>query len=240
MTKIIHFLIMIIMKKLFAIIAALTVTAFSFNAKAQLSGIEGMPPYKLGITVGMNMSNLSGSFPIDSNAEKIIRKDYEMTGGFQIGANLMVDASPLLPNTFARVETKYSMKGAKWQANSITEEITLHYIEIPIHYGYAWYINDNVSLMAETGPYLAVGFSGVSKQHNSEYHMKDVGVFDSGLGYHGNRFDLGWGVQGSAMVAKNFQIHVAYDFGFINVTNNYLQNRNLSVGLTWFFESLFE
>ncbi len=227
------------MKKIFAFIAILSVATFAFDAKAQLSGIEGMPPYKLGVTMGMNLSNFSGSFPIDIHADKVINKYYDMTMGFQFGANLMVDASPIIPNTYARGEIKYSQKGAKWQTNAITENITTHYFEIPIHYGYAWFINENLSLMAETGPYFALGFSGVSKQHTSEYQMPDVGVFDS-FGYRGNRFDIGWGVQAGAMISKNYQVHVAYDFGFINVTKDFLQNRNLSIGFTWFFESLFE
>lgn len=238
------------MKKLFAIIAALTVTAFSFNAKAQLSGIEGMPPYKLGITVGMNMSNLSGSFEasrieygdnvIDQEV-KTYASDYTIQSGFQAGANLMVDASPLIPNTFARLEAKYSMKGAYSKNAAIkgSSKVVSHYIEIPVHYGYAWYINDNVTLMAETGPYFALGFSGkqtIKSDVNSNYNHT-WGIYDF---RNGNRFDFGWGVQASAMFAKNYQVHVAYDFGFINVTNDFLQNRNLSVGLTWFFESLFE
>lgn len=232
------------MKKLFAIIAALTVTAFSFNAKAQLSGIEGMPPYKLGITVGMNMPWMSGSSSAGSYIEAMDIKNfptenYTITQGIQVGANLMVDASPLIPNTFARLEAKYSMKGADWEDKSanITEHITLHYLEIPIHYGYAWYINDNITLMAETGPYFAMGLYGRDRMIDAkgEHFLKVFG----GL-INANRFDCGWGIQASAMFAKNYQVHVAYDYGFVNITKSFLQNRNLSVGLTWFFESLFE
>ena len=236
------------MKKFFAIIATLVVTTFAFNAKAQLSGIEGMPPYKLGITVGYNSSWFSGSSSAGAYIEPTAEyfdiknfpvKDYTITSGIQVGANLMVDASPLIPNTFARVETKYSMKGADWEdkSASITEHITLHYIEVPIHYGYAWFINENLTLMAETGPYFAMGFYGRDRMIDpkGEHFLKTFG----GL-IDGNRLDIGWGVQASAMISKNYQVHLAYDYGFINIANTFLQNRNLSVGFTWFFESLFE
>lgn len=211
------------MKKFIAIIAALVVTTFAFNAKAQFSGIEGMPPYKFGVTAGFNMPWVSGSYGNTS---------YEKTAGFQLGANLMLDASELLQNTFARVEAKYSMKGAYCEVNSVKNHLTLHYLEIPVHYGYAWFINDDVSVMAETGPYVALGLSSTFKAESA------AGKASSNA--FGSRFDLGWGVQASVMFAKDYQLHVAYDYGFINVSDHLLQNRNLSIGLTWFFESLFE
>lgn len=220
------------MKKFFAILATLVVTTFAFNAKAQFSDIEGMPPYKFGVTAGFNMPWVSGA-----------SGDYEMRAGFQVGANLMIDASEMLPNTFARVEAKYSMKGARLNMparvdmtegliSNMKDRVSLHYLEVPIHYGYAWYINDDVTLMAETGPYIAVGLYG---RHHVE---SDLGNGSSNA--FGNRLDLGWGAQASVMFAKNYQLHVAYDYGFINVSDALLQNRNLSIGLTWFFESLFE
>lgn len=234
------------MKKLFAIIATLVVAACAFNAKAQLSGIEGMPPYKLGVTVGLNMPWMSGSGEVSVTGADLRTNtytgNYKLTTGFQVGANLMVDASELIPNTFVRVETKYSMKGAQSKIsylNHVQEEnITTHYIEIPVHYGYAWYINDDISLMAETGPYVAMGFSGTCKIKQDGVQKPNAGVFDGIL--NGNRFDLGWGVQGSVMIAKNYQVHVGFDYGFININKHFLQNRNISVGFTWFFESLFE
>ena len=238
------------MKKYFSILAALVVTTFAFSAKAQLSGIEGMPPYKLGITIGMNMPWMSGSSTIvveesdiyGNKSNNSYSSNYTINIGIQIGSNLMIDASELIPNTFARIETKYSMKGGQSEithANiTMKEKITTHYIEIPVHYGYAWYINDNVSLMAETGPYVAFGFYGTDDMTKGDGTNSNLSVFGKVVG--SNRFDLGWGVQGSAMFAKNFQAHVAFDYGFINLRNGFLQNRNLSVGFTWFFESLFE
>lgn len=234
------------MKKLFAIFATLMVSTFAFSAKAQLSSIEGMPPYKLGVTVGMNASTMSGDFDASvsegyDTTVKTYKSGYSMQTGVQVGLNLMVDASPLIPNTFARVETKYSMKGGYSNNSAIkgSSKVVTHYIEIPVHYGYAWYINDDVTIMAETGPYFAVCFSGKETLKSDVNPRLNYtwGIFDI---HGGNRFDMGWGLQASAMFAKNYQLSVAYDYGFINVNNNFLQNRNLSVGFTWFFESLFE
>ena len=217
------------MKKLFAVIALTLVSACAYTAKAQFSALENLPPYKLGVTVGYNGTTFSGSSKVDGSHSK----DYDFTSGLQLGANLMVDASTLLPNTFGRIEVKYSMKGADWESGVLNEHVTLHYLDIPIHYGYAWYINKDVTVMAETGPYFAFGLYGSDRINGSTFS-----VFGGQIG--GKRFDFGWGIQASAMIARDYQVHLGFDYGFLNVTNNYLQNRMINVGLTWFFESLFE
>lgn len=223
------------MKKFFAILSALVLSTFAYSAKAQLIDIEGMPPYKLGVTVGLNIPDFSGSF-LDSE-DKLMK--YTPTVGFQIGANLMVDASPWIDNTFGRVELKYTQKGADWKdmLGTIKESHTLHYLEIPIHYGYAWYINDMVTLMAEAGPYFSLGLGGTNHMEIAGKGSFNFGEFSD---YDCNRFDFGLGLQASAMLAKYYQVHLSYDFGFINVSRDYLQNRNFSIGFTWFFEHMFE
>lgn len=226
------------MKKLFAIISLMVLSTLTFSVKAQLIDLEGMPPYKLGVTVGMNIPDFSGSC-LDQN--EILMK-YTPTVGFHIGANLMVDASTWIDNTFGRIELKYTQKGADWKdlTGGSKEYHTLHYLELPIHYGYAWYINDVVSLMAEAGPYFAIGLGGSERKeilHNGKINNVYIGEFSD---YGHNRFDCGVGLQLSAMLAKYYQVHVAYDFGFINVSRDYLQNRNFSIGFTWFFEHMFE
>lgn len=224
------------MKKLFAIISVFVISTFVFKAKAQLSNIEGMPPYKLGITAGLNMPYFSGSTSEDNMPPFYT---FTQTAGLQIGANLMVDASPWLNNTFGRVELKYSQKGAYWENEdgSITENHTIHYIEIPIHYGYAWYINDMVSVMAEAGPYFAFGLAGREHWRQNKRGGFYVDEFSEN---NCNRFDFGLGLQASAMILQYYQVHIGYDFGLLNVSRNYLQNRNFSIGFTWFFERMFE
>ena len=85
---------------------------------------------------------------------------------------------------------------------------------------YAWFINDGLTLMAETGPYFAFGLTGKDRITSNKGIMEPK-VF--GRIINGNRFDLGWGVQVSAMLAKNYQLHVAYDFGFINLNDNLIR-----------------
>lgn len=206
------------MKKFLAAISVIIMTCFVFKSNAQiLSRIEGMPPYKLGITVGMNNSWFSFA-------------NYESVTGFQAGLNLMLDGSTVVQNTYGRIEAKYSMKGA--YLPSMGQTFKTHYVEIPVHVGYAWYLNENLSLLAEAGPYFAVGLAGERKFVNfSGMHTE---TFFGDL--EANRFDFGGGVQIGAMLFKDYQIHAAFDWGFVNMKYVYQQNRNISVGISYFFE----
>lgn len=211
------------MKKLFAVFVAVLMATFALDLKAQiLSDIEGMPPYKLGATVSLNVPTFSNS--ASQNAL-----------GFEVGLNLMLDGSDYVKNCFARTEVKYSMKGAAYSKAGLYEDnITLHYLEIPVHVGYAWYVNEDWSIMAETGPYFAFGLWGsLSKYENAKDKTDNYSVFSE---LNCNRFDLGWGLQASAMYLQDYQFHISYELGFINLGYQWLQNRNLSVGFTYFFE----
>lgn len=229
-----------IKKNLFAALVAVFMSALCTTVNAQmLSEVEGMPPYKLGATVGLNIPSFSGS-------------PYNSSIGMQAGLNLMVDGSEYVaPNTFGRVEVKYSIKGATYEGSltsaesktitTLKDNYTTHYLEIPVHAGYAWYVNEDWSVMAEAGPYFAFGLFGNRKTdttvvYNSStvnHNSRSDGFF-SDLG--SNRFDFGMGLQFSAMYLKDYQLHVAYDFGFINMHSSFQQNRNLSFGFTYFFE----
>lgn len=215
------------MKK-FLTVCAVMIAAFVTSAKAQIINVEGMPPYKLGITVGLNVPTLSG-------------EGLKYTTGIHAGLNLMLDASDLITNTYGRVELRYSMKGAGTKGDAF--RITTHYLEIPIHYGYAWAVHDKVTLMAETGPYFAFGLGGRIRMSETgklgdispELKGWEVDVYRKFFD-DTKRFDFGWGLHIGAMFFDKFQITAGYDWGFLNTNNDFLQNRNLAIGLTYFFD----
>lgn len=216
------------MKK-FLTVCAVVITAFLTSAKAQIINVEGMPPYKLGITVGLNVPSMSGD-------------GLKYTTGIHAGLNLMLDASNIIENTYGRFELRYSMKGANFKDSDF--RLTTHYLEIPIHYGYAWAVHENVTLMAETGPYFAWGLGGrlrstdnnvYSGPGQNEWAGWNVEVYRKFFD-DAKRFDLGWGLHIGAMFFDKFQVTAGYDWGFMNATNDFLQNRNIAIGLTYFIE----
>ena len=214
------------MKKIILSIAALALTSV---ASAQILDFEGMPPYKLGITAGLNMASFSAV-------------GYDHALGIQAGIDLMVDASDLFEHTHLRTQLKYSMKGAKGPetllfSNDLEPETyniyyTTHYLELPIHYGYSWRLADDWTILAETGPYFAVGLGGTGREDGLAW-PKSHSFFKY---YDACRFDFGWGIQAGVLFCQELMLNVSYDWGFKNLTPAYLQNTNFSVGLTYFIE----
>lgn len=196
-------------------------------ANAQMLDFEGMPPYKLGITAGVNVSSFSAA-------------GYEHAVGVQAGADLMIDASDLIPATYLRGQLKYTMKGAKGpeivyigeEHSSYNVYFTTHHIELPIHYGYSWRLADDWSLLAETGPFFSVGLGGTGREEGLPYpESHSFYKF-----YDACRFDFGWGIQAGLLFNQELMLNVSYDWGFKNITPAFLQNTNFAVGLTYFIE----
>ena len=215
------------MKKLFVALVVVLASTMVQKTDAQLLDFEGMPPYKLGLTVGLNVPTFSAS-------------GYDYTVGLNAGVDLMLDASDIFDNTFGRAVVRYSMKGATGPdpihldglASAPKTHFTTHYIEIPVHYGYAWYLDSDWTIMGETGPYLALGLGGTARPD-------DDNVFESHSFFHSHdasHWDVGWGLQCSLLYDQQWQVHVAYDWGFKNMNDCFLQNNGLSVGLTLYFE----
>ena len=212
------------MKKiLIALAALLTATV----AQAQLLNFDGMPPYKLGLTAGLNAPSFSGAA-------------YSYTTGFNAGIDIMLDASDIFDGTFARGVVKYSMMGATgpdhenichYHENGKTY-FTAHYVQIPIHYGYAWRIDRDWTVMAETGPYLGLGMGGTARP-TGEFITGSHTFFRR---HDVSRVDFGWGIQASMLFDQQWQLHVGYDWGFKNMNEIFLQNTGLNVGLTLYFE----
>ena len=228
------------MRKLFlSVLCAIGLFSFDNYANAQmLSNIEGMPPYKLGVTVGFNASNFSAS-KFDSKA------------GFNIGADLMLDASDLIENTFVRVNLLLQRKGSRFNLNKIRDskdtlpletKARVLYLEMPLAYGYAYRLNNDWALFGEMGPYFAFGLGG-------HYHTPAYGtpLFTDAPSYvpffsskfHSQkpgRFDAGWNIAVGGILWNQHQFKMGYEFGFINMNDSFQQNRNFMINYTYFLE----
>lgn len=218
------------MKKTLLAAAALCLAT---AAQAQMLDFEGMPPYKLGITAGLNLPTFTA-----------VNCGY--TVGLQAGLDLMIDGSDILPNTYVRNQVKYSIKGATATlhddptmgpegeiiVHDYNEYYTTHYIDIPVHVGYAWALADDWTVTAETGPYIAYGLGGTIRR-SGENLPESHGFFSH---KDASRFDYGWGIQGGILFAQMVMLNVSYDWGFKNMNNDLLQNNWFSVGLTYYLD----
>ena len=219
-------------KLLFSALCVLGFWTMSTNANAQLlADIEGMPPYKLGVTAGVNVSDFTGTA-------------CTAKAGFNIGADLMLDASDLLKNTYLRVNLLLQRKGsvydwaeAGWVGMELPKDskIRTWYIEVPLDYGYAHRLNSDWTVFGEMGPYFAVGIGG---KYNYELKSGDekISYFGSDKLGDPKRFDVGWGFAVGGMLNNQHQIKLGYQFGFIDMSKLMKQNRNFMINYTYFFE----
>ena len=219
-------------KLLFSALCVLGFWTMSTNANAQLlADIEGMPPYKLGVTAGVNVSDFTGTA-------------CTAKAGFNIGADLMLDASDLLKNTYLRVNLLLQRKGsvydwaeAGWVGMELPKDskIRTWYIEVPLDYGYAHRLNSDWTVFGEMGPYFAVGIGG---KYNYDLKSGDekISYFGSDKLGDPKRFDVGWGFAVGGMLNNQHQIKLGYQFGFIDMSELMKQNRNFMINYTYFFE----
>ncbi len=98
-----------------------------------------------------------------------------------------------------------SLKGTQINGNDASLKFNPYYLEIPIHMGYKYAINDNFAIFGNFGPYFAVGLFG--KMKATGYLIDEVegltSIHDSAKVFGSNamkRFDL---VSGSSKQESN-------------------------------------
>lgn len=211
------------MKKL---LLSLAILGMSAMANAQIFDDLMMPPFNIGITAGVNVPTFGA-------------RNYDYTIGWYLGADIIIDASEIITDTHLRIQPRYSMKGAtgpeildlSGQEPGYKMYYTTNYIEVPIHYGYAVTLDDDWSLLAETGPYLAIGLGGKAREKGQL--RSDSHTFFKY--YDANRLDIGWGVEFSLLYAQTVLFNIGYDWGFRNVTPQFKENCNFNLGVSYLF-----
>lgn len=226
------------MKKILASVAALMLSAIATTASAQAVMNDDSFPWRFGVQLGFNVPTFSES-------------DYSSTIGWNFGATALYDLQDFIPNSYGRISALYTRKGTAAgmvELNDVRghsyefQDLTsyLHYLELPIHFGYAYEASDMVCLLAETGPYFAMRFGGSIR---TDATTKDGDKVDPTNGdmkdyYRGLRyFDAGWGVRAGLLIDKKYEFTVGYDWGLGNVVDRHTGcNLNLSINLNVYFD----
>ena len=145
-----------------------------------------------------------------------------------------------------------TLKGAKIDGGSIaTVKFNPYYLEIPVHVGYKYAVNEDFALFGSVGPYLAVGLFGKAKLNigNAIGDWADIEGKVSVGGLEGKsvsedifgddgfkRFDFGLGLKAGVEFNKKYQVALSYDFGLIDVQKDLgMKNRNLMISLGYMF-----
>ncbi len=206
-------------KLLISLVCALTLVTGA-TAQSKLDKIkESLPPFKLGAQAGFNVSWLSQS-------------GFNSHAGFNFGATAMFDAGDLIKDTYVRGSFLVNRIGYDGHGfTGVKETGNAWYLEIPVRYGYGYLLNNDWTLLGETGPYIAIGTGGTVK--------RDIGLDEDYFGgdvYDFDRFDFGWGFHVGALYDQHHQVMLGWDFGFVDLNNKQnIKNRNFMISYAYYF-----
>lgn len=217
------------MKKVLLFFALVAISVVSINAQDNL---------KWGVMAGMNVSK------------------YTITGfdsriGFHAGVKAELGLSQEASGAYMDFAALLTLKGAKIDGGSIASfKFNPYYLEVPVHIGYKYAVNDDFALFGSVGPYIAVGLFGKAKLNigsafddlaemegieieGMEGKSLSEDIFgDGGL----KRFDFGLGLKAGVEFSKKYQVAISYDFGLVEVAKDSgMKNRNLMLSLGYMF-----
>ena len=209
------------MKKVLLLIAMLTVSLASINAQGNL---------RWGATVGMNSSN----FSITGFDSKV---------GFHAGVKAEVGLPQFSDGLYLDMGALLTLKGAKVDGGSAaTIKFNPYYLEIPVHLGYKYAVNEDFAIFGNAGPYVAIGLFGKAKLKGDwiDGIMDEYGGDDNSTNVFGDdamkRFDFGLGLKAGVEFNQKFQISIGYDWGLVeNIKDSGNKNRNLMLSVGYFF-----
>ena len=205
---------------------------------AGASAQESAKNIRWAATFGMNVAKFSSSV-MNSKV------------GFHLGARAEMDLPKLSDRFYLSGAVLLSLKGAKIEGGELMDvKYNPWYLEIPIHLGYKYEINEKFSVFGKFGPYFAFGLFGKAKAKTLDWDddswdtvSKDekIKIFgDGGL----KRFDFGLGIHAGVEFQKKYQLSIGYDFGLIKAYKDSsddidlgdgMKNRNLMISLAYLF-----
>ena len=117
---------------------------------ACIMGTHAQEGLKWGAMAGMN----SSKFSTDGLDSKV---------GFHVGIKAEKDLPQIAQGVYLDMAALLSLKGTQINGNDASLKFNPYYLEIPIHMGYKYAINDNFAIFGNFGPYFAVGLFGKMK-----------------------------------------------------------------------------
>ena len=151
--------------------------------------------------------------------------------GFHLGAKAEITLPSVANGVYANAGAFLTLKGCKQDYGDLGKSTTnAYYLEIPIHIGYKHYVNENLSIYGEVGPYIAFGIGG--KLEGTETEIDGDYDYDSGytttisqskskidtFGDGGlKRFDIGAGLRVGVELKNKYTFSLGYDWGFVDI-----------------------
>lgn len=230
------------MKKITVWMAA-TLLSVLFASSAMAQAILGSNnnDFRYGLQLGMNLPSFG-------------EEQYSNTIGWNVGATVLYNSENFIPNSYCRASLLYTRRGASAGNETLKYKGTdyklndatyyLHYLEIPIRFGYAYEFNDMVCGLLETGPYFGFRMAGSLRcddveQYVGNGYQSTEHINCSMKEYYDDlrRFNCGWGVYAGALIDKKYQCTVGWDWGLCDVVPDVTGlNLNFSINLAVYFD----
>lgn len=219
------------MKKILVSLAALMMAASVTTVSAQAMFGNTAEDYRIGIQLG-------------GNAPSFAESDYDLSIGWNFGVTGLLNAENFIPNSYVRGSVLYTRKGASASTDELSSIITsdalfhLHYFEIPVRFGYAYDMGNDVCILGETGPYVAMRLGGSLRCNTkvegvTAHYSGDIDEIYDDL----RRFDIGWGIHAGVCFNQKYQLMLGYDWGLCDAIKQTTgSNRNLSLNLVVYFD----
>lgn len=224
------------MKKFFAQLAAIMLSAIATTASAQAVMMDDSFPWRFGIQLGINAPSLTET-------------QYSSTIGWGFGATALYDLQNFIPNSYARASLLYQRKGASFskdEAEYQNEKVLLkdgtcymHYLELPLRFGYAYELNDFTCILAETGPYFGMRLWSSLRADNITPSATSAAVNAPMSDYYEDlrRFDAGWGIHVGTLLDKKYQFLIGCDWGLRSPVHGYTGcNLNWTMSASVYFD----
>ena len=202
--------------------------------------IFAIEPVQFGAVAALNVSDVSVA-GYDNNAKIGFSAGVTGKANFQGDEGVFLQASALL-----------SLRGAKYKfyvTDPLGNDYRLkgmfnpYYIDVPIHVGYTYGVNDDYNFFISAGPMLSFGIFGKDKYDDLVFNDKNEkydkvteksDIFSDEGGW--KRFDLGLGFKIGCEFFESYVISLGYDWGLLDVTKyNSAQSQNFQVALMYLF-----
>lgn len=183
---------------------------------------------------------------------------YDSRVGFHLGIRRSIELPSVSNGVYANAGAFLSLKGCSVNMGILANaKANPYYLDIPVHIGYMYPVNENISLFGEVGPYLAIGLFGNTKASSPllDAFEKEYGYYGYDYGYdydddddfdgsgseeffkENNRIDYGIGLRAGIELQKQYVAAIGYDLGLANVDKGgfSMKTRNFYISVGYKF-----
>ena len=155
------------------------------------------------------------------NFSTINRDGIGFRHGFHAGMRMTFEVPSVTQGFYINTAALLSLEGYKTDSISYSP----FFINIPVHAGYKYEIDNPFAMFIECGPYFGIGAFGKAAGKN---------VFSDEVGY--NRFNFGVGFRGGFVFYRKYSVSLGGDFGFLKMNKDSRSKpRNIYLSLGYKF-----